>query len=189
MLRRCLAAFCVLLVVAGCGAVRRVDPTADSAAVANINARTAFGIVEVELVGGERLDVTRLRIEGDTATWRKLGRPQEIAAVPVSDIRAIRVPAVGGGVGRTLAGVSLGLVGGALLGLATAPVPDPEEGGEAFIIDFALLPARTVLPALLGGLVGGIVGASTQPKDVFKFTGSMDSAGSMQDTTDTEPRD
>ena len=184
MLRKAVAAFCALLLVAGCGRVGQVDPTTDSQAVAEINERAANGIAEIELVGGRTIHVTRFRIDGDTATWRWVVSPEKRVSAPVADVRSIRVPAAGGGAGRTIVGVGLGLVGGALLGVATLPVPDPEEGGVAVVTDLALAPARVALVAVLGGLVGGIIGASMRPKEVFELTVRANSARAVEDTID-----
>jgi hypothetical protein len=165
-MKKSVAVLCAALVLAGCGQVHRVDITAVHFTAAEINAKAVGRLVTIDLDGGERREVTGFRIEGTTATWRDYREPGGIAAVPVSDLRSVRMRGTGRRVGQTLAGVGVGLIVGGVAGSLLLDVPEPgADIGESLGRGLNIL-----LFALAGGFAGGKVGSSLETEEVFEFT-------------------
>ncbi len=190
MMKRAVAAFCVVLLLTGCDHVRRVDPTTESHALDEINESTAGRWVTIDLVGGGQRYVAGFRIEGAAASWTDYREPSGISTVPISDIKAVRVQVATGGLGRILAGAGLGLVVGMMVGTMLAsnvPEPDPDEPfGE---LDQDLERSGVTLSAtLVGGLAGAIVGANLAHEKVFELTDEVGSS-LREGEADQDPRE
>ena len=177
-MKKAVAALCVALLLAGCGQVHRVDITAGSNAFDEINVKAAGRIVTIDLAGGERRQVAGFRIEGTTAEWRDSREPGGIATVPISGLEAVRIRGTGRRVGQTLAGAGIGLTGGVLVGsILAADVPESDSHEPLDDLEQPLQQGVIILSsALLGGLVGAIVGAAIEVEEVFEFTDEVGSS-------------
>jgi len=177
-MKKAVAALSVALLLAGCGQVHRVDITAGPNACREINAKSAGRTVTIDLAGGERRQVAGFRIEGTTAEWRDSREPGGIATVPISGLEAVRIRGTGRRVGQILAGAGIGLTGGVLVGsIFAADVPESDSHEPLDDLERPLHQGVIVLScALLGGLVGAVVGAAIEVEEVFELTDEVGSS-------------